>query len=121
MGLDLDYVDGQTPYLIPMELRILLCDCRYWIENRTFDVDEIAIRFKHRIVVIHCFTNGNGRHSRLMADILIEKALGSQIFTWGESDLARAGDSRKAYKAALRLADKNEYTALLNFANNKYN
>jgi fido (protein-threonine AMPylation protein) len=58
---------------IATELRYLLDDIRYWHENNTYPPDEIAVRFKHRLVSIHCFPNGNGRHSRLMADIIIEK------------------------------------------------
>jgi Fic-DOC domain mobile mystery protein B len=55
--------------LIGIELKKLLVDTQYWIENETFSEEEIAIRFKHRLVIIHCFPNGNGRHSRIMADI----------------------------------------------------
>ena len=57
---------------IGIELKNLIDDIKYWIENKTFSPEEIAIRFKHRIVSIHCFPNGNGRHSRMMADIIIE-------------------------------------------------
>ena len=62
---------GVLWYRVPVELKVLLDDTQYWIENETFSPDEIAIRFKHRLVSIHCFSNGNGRHSRLMADIII--------------------------------------------------
>src|SRR5260221_2900671 len=54
---------------IPMVLRGLIDDCKFWIDHMTFSEDEIAVRFKHRIVSIHCFPNGNGRHSRLMSDL----------------------------------------------------
>lgn len=64
---------GVDKWQIPTELRYLLDDVRYWHENNTYPPDEIAVRFKHRIVSIHCFSIGNGRHSRLMADIIIEK------------------------------------------------
>jgi Fic-DOC domain mobile mystery protein B len=64
---------GVDKWQIPTELHRLLADAKYWMENKTFSPDEIAIRFKHRIVSIHCFPNGNGRHSRLMADIIVEK------------------------------------------------
>ena len=53
---------------IGIELKNLLDDTKYWIENKTYSPEEIAIRFKHRIVSIHCFPNGNGRHSRMMAE-----------------------------------------------------
>ena len=64
---------GIDKWQIPIELRCLLDDARFWHENKTYPPDEMAVRFKHRIVSIHCFPNGNGRHSRLMADIIIEK------------------------------------------------
>jgi Fic-DOC domain mobile mystery protein B len=64
---------GVDKFEISVELNKLLNDTTYWIENKIFEPDEIAIRFKHRLVSIHCFPNGNGRHSRLIADIIIEK------------------------------------------------
>lgn len=72
---------GVDRALISTQLKMLLDDCRYWIKNETYGPDEIALRFKHRLVAIHCFANGNGRHSRLMADVLIE-SLGYPVFTW---------------------------------------
>ena len=56
---------------IGIALKNLIDDTKYWIENNSYPPEEIAIRFKHRIVSIHCFPNGNGRHSRIMADIII--------------------------------------------------
>lgn len=70
---------GVSKYYIGTELRKLLDDARFWIDNNSFPSDEIAIRFKHRIVAIHCFANGNGRHSRLMADIFAEKRFRIQL------------------------------------------
>ena len=64
---------GVDKWQIPSSLKALLDDASYWIAHETFIPDEIAVRFKHRIVSIHCFPNGNGRHSRLMADIIIDK------------------------------------------------
>ncbi len=54
---------GVDKFRIEVELRALLNDCKYWIDNEIFNHDEIAIRFKHRMVNIHPFPNGNGRHS----------------------------------------------------------
>ncbi|NJM80450.1 MAG: mobile mystery protein B, partial [Flavobacterium sp.] len=68
---------------IGIELRYLLDDTNYWIKNKTYSDEEIAIRFKHRIVKIHCFPNGNGRHSRLMADIIMENIFKKPAFSWG--------------------------------------
>ena len=78
---------------------------------------ERVIRFKHRIVAIHCFPNGNGRHSRLIGDILISKLYGEPVFSWGGSqNLSSDSDIRKAYLQALREADKGNYTPLIEFA-----
>lgn len=98
------------------ELRILLDDCKYWVENNTFSPDEIALRFKHRIVSTHCFANGNGRHSRLIGDIIIEKIFGADVFTWGGNNLLSAGEFRLKYLTALRAADKGSYELLIEFA-----
>lgn len=107
---------GVDKYLIPTELRTLLDDCRYWIANNTFPADEIALRFKHRLVSIHCFANGNGRHSRLMADIIVEKLLKRTIFTWGSLNLIQSPEFRSTYLTALRQADKGNFKPLLIFA-----
>jgi Fic-DOC domain mobile mystery protein B len=101
---------------IPTDLRYLLDDAKYWHENNTFSSDEIAIRFKHRIVQIHCFPNGNGRHSRLIADIIIEKIYQRPVFTWGAKNLTAEGVARNEYIKALRAADKGDYLLLLAFA-----
>ena len=103
-------------YQIPTELKQLLDDTKFWIENNTYDSDEIAIRFKHRIVSIHCFANGNGRHSRIMADIIIEKVFKYKIFSWGMSDLSKENDIRANYLKAIKLADRHDYTELIKFA-----
>ena len=88
----------------------------FWIQNETFPSDEIALRFKHRIVSIHCFNNGNGRHSRLMADIIISKVFKKPMFSWGEASLTHKGNARLNYLKALRKADKGNFEPLLNFA-----
>lgn len=107
---------GADKFQIGIELRILLDDCKYWIANKTYSPEEIAIRFKHRIVSIHCFANGNGRHSRLIGDIIIEKLFGKEIFTWGSHSLAEKSDFRNIHLAALRHADKGNYEPLMRFA-----
>lgn len=105
---------GVDAYRIPNDLRHLLNDCRYWIENRTDDPDEIATRFHHRLVLIHPFPNGNGRHARLATDLMLT-ALGRPRFTWGRVNLVDAGETRKAYVAALRAADNHDYKPLQAF------
>lgn len=101
---------------IGIELKYLLDDTAFWIENKTFQNDEIAIRFKHRIVQIHCFSNGNGRHSRIMADIIMEFIFKNAIFSWGNSNLIKADEIRKKYIEAIKIADDGDIYPLLNFA-----
>ena len=107
---------GVDKYQVATVLRVLIDDCKYWIENNTFPSDEIAVRFKHRIVSIHCFANGNGRHSRLIADIIVEKIFGDKAFTWGGNNQLSTGEFRTRYITALRAADKGSYGLLLEFA-----
>lgn len=103
---------------ISLELKNLLDDTKYWIENKTYTPEEIAIRFKHRIVSIHCFPNGNGRHSRMMADIIIESIFGKDIFSWHQSNMVKANEIRKAYIDALQKADNGNIEPLIEFAKN---
>ena len=103
---------------IAIELRYLLDDTKYWIANKTYHPDEIAIRFKHRLVKIHCFPNGNGRHSRIMADIIIESIFGLDIFTWHSSNMVKADDVRKEYINAIKEADNGNINPIIEFARN---
>ena len=107
---------GIKSYLIPAELKVLLDDAIFWVQNDTYSPDELAIRFKHRLVSIHCFSNGNGRHSRLMADLIMEKLFNSTFFSWGSSNLVKATDTRKAYIKAVKMADKQDLQPLIVFA-----
>jgi Fic-DOC domain mobile mystery protein B len=101
---------------IPVALRSLIDDASYWHENNVYEPDEFALRFKHRLVSIHCFPNGNGRHSRMIADIIIEKIYQLPVFSWGSKSLADENDSRKKYLIAIRKADKGNLYLLLKFA-----
>lgn len=101
---------------ITTELRKLLDDCRYWIDQEVFPPDEIAVRFSHRLVAIHIFPNGNGRHSRLMADILISHGFDKPVFSWGGSDLTSHTDIRKRYLEAIYQADAGNIVPLVEFA-----
>lgn len=107
---------GVDKFEIPIHLRNLINDTKYWIDNKTFSEDEIAIRFSHRLVQIHLFPNGNGRHSRLIADVLINKGFGKVEFTWSSTNLTAAGSVRSSYLTALKNADGGNYTDLLAFA-----
>jgi len=101
---------------IGIELKNLIDDTKYWIENKSYPSEEIAIRFKHRIVAIHCFPNGNGRHSRMMADIIMESIFEKEIFSWHKSNMVKADETRKAYISALREADNGNINPLIQFA-----
>ncbi|MEI8280757.1 MAG: mobile mystery protein B [Bacteroidota bacterium] len=107
---------GVSKYQIGTDLKVLLDDCAYWIDHNIYEADEIAIRLKHRIVLIHCFANGNGRHSRLIADIIVEKVFGKKVFSWGSVQLVQQGIARAGYLQALREADKGNYEPLIVFA-----
>lgn len=101
---------------ISIELKGLMDDTSFWIKNKTFEPEEIAIRFKHRIVAIHCFPNGNGRHSRMMADIIMVSIFDSELFSWHKSNMVKADDTRKKYIDALRKADSGNINSLIEFA-----
>ena len=103
---------------IGIELKSLLDDSKYWINSETYPPEEIAIRFKHRIVAIHCFPNGNGRHSRMMADIIMESIFGKDVFSWHKSNMVKADETRKNYIIALKEADKGNINPLIEFAKN---
>jgi fido (protein-threonine AMPylation protein) len=104
MGLKIEYIEGQTPLDEDEK------------ENSTYSDEEFAIRLKHKIVIIHCFPNGNGRHSRLMADIIISQIFGKPIFTWNSKNLNKKGEVRLKYLTALRQADSGDVSTLITFA-----
>jgi fido (protein-threonine AMPylation protein) len=86
------------------------------MKNNTYFPDEIAIRFKHRLVSIHCFPNGNGRHSRLMADIIVNNIYQLPVFSWGTNDIMHQYDSRSSYLMAVKEADNQRFQPLIEFA-----
>jgi len=103
---------GVDKWQISTELKMILDDVRFWHENKVYPPDELVIRFKHRLVLIHCFPNGNGRHSRLMADIIISNLYKFPIFSWG----AKQHKTREDYLQAIRKADRNDFSELIDFA-----
>jgi Fic-DOC domain mobile mystery protein B len=106
---------GIDYWQIPIALRQLLDDAKAWIEYQTYPPDDIAVRLHHRLVQIHPFPNGNGRHSRLMADLLVMQ-LGRERFSWGRESLRDPGAARARYIGALRAADNHDIGPLLAFA-----
>lgn len=106
---------GIRHYEIPMALRQLLDDAKVWIEQQSYARDEIAVRLHHRLVQIHPFPNGNGRHARLMADLLVIQ-LGGKRFSWGSTNLQSVSEVRQRYLSALQAADNHDVRPLMEFA-----
>jgi Fic-DOC domain mobile mystery protein B len=100
---------------VPVALRQLFQEVNGWLEYNSYPPDEIAARFHHRLVAIHAFSNGNGRHARLLADVLLVHLLGRERFSWGQENLTDAGECRHRYIAALQAADRHDYGLLLAF------
>lgn len=105
---------GVAPYQIPIKLMQLFDDIKYWVENKVYDNHEIAVRFHHRLVQIHPFPNGNGRVSRLMADLVFQRLEGKSLY-WGNTNLVNVSEVRSRYIAALRKADAGDYSDLIDF------
>lgn len=108
---------GVDKYQIGVSVKQLLDDGLFWLKNKTYSEEEFAIRIKHRIVKIHCFPNGNGRHSRLIADIIISQIFGKPVFTWNGTNLNKKGEARSNYLTAIKLADIGDVKPLIIFAN----
>lgn len=107
---------GIDPLHIGVELRTLVDDARYWTEHDTYLPLEAAARFHHRMVQIHPFPNGNGRHARIAADLYLERHFGHEPIEWTHGfDLQADNARRTAYIAALRTADDGDYEPLLEF------
>lgn len=96
---------------ISTEVKNLVDDGMYWVENDTYSIDEAALRLHHRLVKIHPFPNGNGRHARLWCDIVLRQH-GRPAFSWTNRILNQSGERRRAYINALRAADDLDYKPL---------
>lgn len=115
---------GVDAYQISSSLKNLCDDVDTWIEFSSYPNDEIAVRFHHKLVFIHLFPNGNGRHARLATDMLLRKQLGEPVFNWGRENMNlenssesinEESDIRSRYISALRKADAGDYSELLTF------
>lgn len=108
---------GVDPVQIGVQLRVLLDDARFWAEHETFTTPlEAATRFHHRLVKIHCFVNGNGRHARIATDAYLKAYFDYPPIDWAAGhDLAKNNERRNDYIAALRSADAGDYQSLLQF------
>ena len=106
---------GSDNYMIPIDLRALMEEVQYWLDHDSYPPDEIALRFHHRLAQIHPFPNGNGRFSRMAADLLITR-LGGERFSWGRVNLVDASATGRAYIDTLQAADNYTLEPLLAFA-----
>lgn len=105
---------GVNPAEISVAVRSLVDDARAWIEYGAYEPDESAVRFHHRLVAIHPFRNGNGRHGRVAADYLV-MSLGRPRFTWGAGLDTDTTSLRLEYRTALQEADRGDVAHLLVF------
>ncbi len=99
---------GIKAYLVPMELKKLADDIAYWKKHKTFEPYEMAARIHHRAVFIHPFTNGNGRWSRMLANIILRQQ-GLMPTKWQEELLSTENPKREAYIEALKKADQGDF------------
>lgn len=107
---------GIDPIQIAIQLKQLLDNARYWIENNTYASKELAARFHHKLVYIHLFPNGNGRHARIMADAILTKLMDEPAIDWaGGYKLEAMNERRDQYIGALRAADKHDFSKLFKF------
>jgi Fic-DOC domain mobile mystery protein B len=107
---------GIEPVQIGVQLRALMDDARFWAEHNTYPAPEAAIRLHHRLVQIHPFPNGNGRHARIMADAALARVYGAEAIDWaGGHDLQKMNGRRAAYIAALKAADRGDILPLMRF------
>jgi Fic-DOC domain mobile mystery protein B len=106
---------GVTYVTIRSELRTFYDDARYWIEHNTFEPYELAARLHHRLIKVHPFPNGNGRHARMFADLVLQRHFGLRRLTWGGNTLGNSDPRRAEYISAMQAADKNDYKTLVEF------
>lgn len=100
---------------VAVEVHKLLKDVDFWLTQSTWGVRESAVRLHYRMVVIHPFINGNGRHARLLADVLLYNHDLPRL-QWGDSEFHKPGEARSDYLRALRAADEGDYAPLLTCA-----
>lgn len=106
---------GVPVWEIGSKLKTLCEDMKVWQASSSYDQDEACARFHHRLVVIHPFANGNGRHARLMADLLAVKLFNGTRFSWGSGSIGLEDAGRNRYLEGLRDADRRDFKALLAF------
>jgi len=110
---------GIKAYLVSTALKKLVDDIAYWDKHQTYDVTETAARIHHRSVQIHPFQNGNGRWSRMLANIYLRQN-GLMPVKWQEDALAKENPRRAQYIQALKMADNGNYNALIEMHKIRY-
>ncbi|EKE80646.1 mobile mystery protein B [Idiomarina xiamenensis] len=106
---------GVEPKNIAIDLHNFLEDAKCWIEFRHYDNLEISARIQHRLVQIHPFVNGNGRHSRIFTDIVRVYLLDEKPMKWANAKLENMTEERAAYISSLRKADRGDFSEFLNY------
>jgi Fic-DOC domain mobile mystery protein B len=107
---------GVDPRQIGPLLHQLCENAKVWIEKETWSPVEIAVRTHHALVSIHVFPNGNGRHARLLVDILLSRYYKREPLPWGGANLSASGSAHDKYIAAMRQADAGNFRPLMDFA-----
>ncbi|AZO00627.1 mobile mystery protein B [Mesorhizobium sp. M9A.F.Ca.ET.002.03.1.2] len=107
---------GVDPAQIGTELRAVMDDARYWADHGTYQPVEMAVRLHHRLVWVHPFPNGNGRHARILADVVLDRIYGAGPIDWtAGANLQKMNRRRATYIAALNAADNHDIVPLLTF------
>lgn len=104
---------GWEPGRIAEGVRLFLDDADGWARYSTYPIHECAVRLHHRLVSVRPWSNGNGRHARLVADVAVA-AQGEAPLTWGSR--TSGGSARSRYAAANSAADGGDLGPLLDFA-----
>lgn len=106
---------GSDWHNIQEEMAKLIGDLNYW-RTQTGELGEFeqSVWLHHRLVKIHPFVNGNGRHARLVADCFLYSH-GHKLPIWPDKQLIDASEVRKEYITALQAADKGDYGLLESF------
>ncbi len=105
---------GVEWFAIPVEIKKLCDDIAFWEKSKNVNILEQSVRIHHRLVRIHPFLNGNGRHARMIADIFLS-GRGKKLPLWPDKDMVETTDIRKRYIHCLKEADNGDYAGLLEF------
>jgi len=106
---------GVDWHKIQVEVKKLADDIEFWGKGKSdLNIFEQSIRIHHRLVKIHPFLNGNGRHARMIADIFLYSCR-HKMPIWPSHEIISSTDIRKRYINVLNKADKNDYRPLEKF------